>query len=223
MAEQLGLDLAGKPALGREDFLVAPSNALAVSLIEAWPDWHSGKLVLSGPPGSGKTHLVHVWAAMSGARIINAKDIGTLDIPTIANSPLAIEEVPLIAGNVEEETKLFHLHNMALANGQTLLFSGGAALASWNIQLADLKSRLQGATEAQLQPPDDALLHAVLAKLFADRQILPKPDVIPYLVSHMDRSFAAAREIVRRIDRQSLAEGRAITRQLAARILGEDA
>ncbi len=35
----------------------------------------------------------------------------------------------------------------------------------------------------------------------------------------MPRSFAAARDVVGRLDRTALAEGRAITRRLAARLL----
>lgn len=70
MAEQLGLDLPSVAALGREDFLVAPSNALAMAMIDAWPNWQGGKLVLSGPEGAGKTHLAHVWAQRSGAKLI---------------------------------------------------------------------------------------------------------------------------------------------------------
>lgn len=219
MAQQLGLDLPGKPALGREDFLVAPSNALAVALIDAWPDWPAGKLVLSGPPGSGKSHLVQVWAARSGAQIIAADMLGTVDIEAVAQGPVAVEDVVRIAGHGAAETALFHLHNLALANGQSLLFTGREALPAWPLGLPDLKSRLQGAATAELSAPDDTLLSAVLAKQFADHQIMPRPDVIPYLVAHMDRSFAAARRIVEALNRESLARKSGITRPLAAQVL----
>jgi chromosomal replication initiation ATPase DnaA len=71
-----------------------------------------------------------------------------------------------------------------------------------------------------LTPPDDTLLAAVLAKQFADRQIMPRPDVIPYLVAHMDRSFAEARRVVAALDALALARKKAITRPLAAQVLG---
>lgn len=219
MAEQLGLNLPGVPALGREDFLVAPSNALAVALIDAWPDWQAGKLVLTGPLGSGKTHLAHVWAARSGARLLPAAAIGEADIPALASGPVAVEDVSEIAGSEPAETALFHLHNLALANGQTLLFTGDAALAAWPMALPDLKSRLQGAASAELAPPDDTLLAAVLAKQFADRQIAPPASVIAYLVSRMDRSFAAARHIVEQLDQASLGRRKPITRHLARTVL----
>jgi chromosomal replication initiation ATPase DnaA len=118
MSKQLGLDLPSVPALGREDFLLAPSNALAVSLIEAWPNWSAGKLVMSGPKGSGKTHLAHVWAAQAQARMVNARDVADADIPDLANGPVAVEDVPEIAGHHDAETALFHLHNLMRAQGQ---------------------------------------------------------------------------------------------------------
>ena len=54
-------------AMGREDFLVSPSNADAVAWIDRWPDWPGPALVIVGPPGSGKTHLGQVWRQQAGA------------------------------------------------------------------------------------------------------------------------------------------------------------
>ena len=54
---------------------------------------------------------------------------------------------------------------------------------------------------------------------FADRQLSPSPDTIPYLVRRIERSFEAARDIVEALDAQALADARPITRSLAARVL----
>ncbi len=48
---QLPLELELRPALGRDDFLVAPSNEVAVAWIDRWPDWPGPALALYGPPG----------------------------------------------------------------------------------------------------------------------------------------------------------------------------
>ncbi len=221
MAEQLGLDLPSTPALGRENFFIAPSNAFALSLVEAWPNWPNGKLVLFGPEGSGKSHLVHVWAAKSGAEIVEARDLPKADLPSLAQGPIAIENVSEIAGNGEAEDALFHLHNLALAANHSLLMTGRAPVAQWALQLPDLKSRVQAATSAELAPPDDTLLAALLGKLCTDHQLRPKPDVIPYLVRRMERSFASAQQLVTQLDRVSLAQRRPITRQLASDVLAD--
>ncbi|MDE4142425.1 MULTISPECIES: HdaA/DnaA family protein [Rhodobacterales] len=222
MAQQLSFDLPAKTALGRDDFFVAPSNAMAVALLDPGFSWPSGKLVLTGPAGSGKTHLAHVWASQSGARIVPAADLTEAMVPELATAPVVLEDVPQIASDKSAQEALFHLHNLVLANGFALMMTGRAAPNLWGLSLPDLQSRVQAATHAELQPPDDALLAVVLAKLFNDRQITPKPDVIPYLVAHMDRSFAAAARIVEQLDRLSLAEKRNLSRPLAVRLMSED-
>ena len=219
MAQQLGLDLPSRPALGRDAFLVAPSNAVAMSLIDGWASWPHGKLVLSGPNGSGKTHLAHVWADMTGARIIAAEDLDETQVAQLAQRAVAVEDVHLIAGNDAAERALFHLHNLVLAEGHHLLLTGVGEPRHWGLTLPDLASRMQGTTVANLSPPDDALLSAVLVKLLADRQLTPKPNLVPYLVGRIDRSFAAAIEIVELLDTASIAGKRPVTRALAAEVL----
>jgi len=219
MHRQLSFDLPVRAALGREDFFVAPANAMAVALIEGWQNWPGRKLVLEGPKGAGKTHLAHVWAKAAGARILAARDLVTADIPTLATGPVAIEDVPQIAGKADAENALFHLHNMVLAEGHSLLLTADRPAARWDLTLPDLASRMQGTQATKLDAPDDRLLTAVLAKLFADRQLIPTPDTIPYLVTHMDRSYDSARLLVAALDSTSLAEARPINRILAAEVL----
>lgn len=221
MAQQLSFELPAKVALGRDDYFVSAANALAVTLIDAPQDWPGGKLVLCGPEGAGKTHLVHVWAAQTGARIIRARDLVDSAVPGLAQGPVAVEDVPDIATDPAAQTALFHLHNLVLAEGHNLLLTGRPVPHLWAIPLPDLQSRIEAAQHVALDHPDDSLLAAVLAKLFNDRQIMPRPDVIPYLVRHMNRSLNAAADIVRRLDRVSLEERRSLSRGLAARLLAE--
>ena len=67
--------------------------------------------------------------------------------------------------------------------------------------------------------PRDELLAAVLVKQFRDRQIDLPADVLAYLLARMERSFAAARAIVRALDHASLHAKRPITVPLARRVL----
>src|SRR6266446_3720279 len=67
---QLTFDLPRRTALGRSDFLVSESNAAAVGWIDRWPGWPGGALVLHGPQGCGKTHLVHLWCERVSAVIV---------------------------------------------------------------------------------------------------------------------------------------------------------
>lgn len=223
MGEQLALDLPVRTARGRDDFLVAPCNAMAVALIENWRNWSAGKLLLSGPTGAGKTHLAHVWADTAAARIVAADTLALADIATLASGPIAIEDVPRIARDDAAQTALFHLHNLTLANGHPLLLTGAGSAAHWALSLPDLQSRMNGTLEAQIEAPDDALLAALIVKLFADRQLTPPADVVPYLIRRIDRSFDAARDVVSALDAQSLARKRPVTRALAGEVLDKRA
>lgn len=222
-ARQLSFDLPALTARAREDFFVSPANAEAVALIEGWRDWPARKLLLAGPEGAGKTHLVHVWAALSGARIAAARDLVRADIAALASGPVAVEDATEIAGDRAAEEALFHLHNLALAEGHSLLVTAREVPGHWDLVLPDLASRMEGTLLARLGAPDDALLAAVLSKLFADRQLAPSPDTVPYLARRIERAFGAAHRIVARLDERALADGREITRALAAEVLDNGA
>jgi len=219
MARQLTFDLPSVPALGREDFFVSPANARAVAALDDWRAWPLRKLALCGPAGAGKTHMAHVFAAATGAVILPATALPGADIPALAGAPVVIEDVPGLAGDDAAQAALFHLHNLSWAEGGTLLLTGVEAPARWPLTLPDLASRMQAADVAVIEAPDDDLLAAVVAKLFADRQLSVAAEVISYLTLRMDRSFAAARDVVARLDALSLAEKRPITKPLAARVL----
>ena len=219
MAEQLAFDFPRREARGREDFLVSGANAIAVAQIEAWRDWPGSKLVLIGPDGSGKSHLAAVWAGLAGAASMAAADLASADLPLLAAAPVVLEDVDRIAGDLAAETALFHLHNLASEAGASLLLTARAAPRAWGLTLPDLASRMQAASIATLDALDDALLAALLAKLFADRQITPPPRLIDYCLRRMERSSAAAQALVAALDTRSLAEGRPIGQSLAAEIL----
>jgi chromosomal replication initiation ATPase DnaA len=71
----------------------------------------------------------------------------------------------------------------------------------------------------RLGDPDDPLIAAVLAKGFADRGLRVGDDVIAWLVLRIERSFAAAGDVVARLDALALAERRDITVPLARAML----
>lgn len=221
MPRQLTFDLPVRAALGREDYFVSDANSAAVAAIAAWRDWPGAKLVLSGPKAAGKTHLVHVWAADAQAQIVAARDLAKTEIGDLVarSSRIAVEDIAEIAGDAAGEQALLHLHNMMLAQGGRLLLSCQDPPARLPLQLADLKSRVMGAGLVQLGAPDDALLSAVLVKLFTDRQISVPPAVISYLAPRMERSFDAAGRIVAALDAAALAQRGGVTRKLAATVL----
>jgi DnaA regulatory inactivator Hda len=219
---QLPLELPLRPALGREDFLVAPCNEVAVAWIDRWPDWPGPAVALYGPPGCGKTHLCQVWRAASGAVEIDAELLARAEPPELLGAARACvldDAEALLGGGSADAERLLHLFNFVVERGGQLLLASRAAPARWPCGLADLGSRLAAATAVRLAAPDDALMEALLVKLFADRQLAVGEELLRYLLARMERSFAAARALVAALDRAALAEGRAVTIPLARRVL----
>jgi chromosomal replication initiation ATPase DnaA len=218
MARQLAFDLPSRPSHARGNFFVSPANAAAVAAIDRPADWPNGRLTLAGPTGSGKTHLVHVWAAATGAEIVAAADLARADIAALGSvDALAVEDWDRL--DEAAEAPAFHLVNLLHASQARLLTTARTPPARWALALPDLASRMQAGGVATLAPPDDALLANLLLKLFADRQIAPEPALIPWLLARIERSFAAAETVVEALDRAGLAEGRRVDRALARRIL----
>jgi len=214
---QLALALGFRESFARDDFLPGPSNAAALGLIERWPDWPARTVALVGPEGAGKSHLAAIWAKAAGARLIAGHAIEPAGVPmAVATGALVIED--LRAGACEESA-LFHLLNLAREEGAFVLITARTAPAGWTIGLRDLGSRLRALPSVTLAPPDDALLRAVLIKLFADRQLAVDEGLIGYLASRIERSFASARAVVAELDREALRQHREVNRGLAAELL----
>jgi chromosomal replication initiation ATPase DnaA len=213
---QMALDLALPESLARDDFLEAPCNSEALALIDAWPDWPAPVVALVGPPGAGKSHLGSIWADVSGARRRAARDLaGGSPADALATGALLLED----AGPRTSEVPLFHLINAAKEEGAFVLMTAREAPVSWGTSLRDLASRLRALPVARLAEPEDALLRAVLVKLFADRQMVADGEVVEFLARRMERSLDAARRLVAALDRESLETGRRLTRPLAAQVL----
>ena len=179
-------------------------------------------MVLAGPEGSGKSHLAAIWGAAAGARFIAARALGEADVPAaLATGAVVIEDA---AEGGYDERALFHLLNLAREEGAFVLLTTRTAPAGWRFAIRDLGSRLKALPVVALAPPDDELLRAVLVKLFSDRQVAVDESLIGYVATRIERSFAAARAVVARLDDEAMRRKRPLTRALAAEVLrGDDA
>ena len=214
---QLAFALPHTESLTRDNFLEGPANAAGVALIDGWPEWPNRIMLLAGPEGSGKSHLAAIWAEQAGARSTAAHALTPANVPAaLATGALEVED---LRANDFDERALIHLLNLAREDEAYVLITAREPPSAWQFELRDLRSRLRAIPAVSLLAPDDQLFRALIVKFCADRQLAIDETVVSYLVTRIERSYAAARQAVAFLDGEALRLGRPVTRALAVELL----
>lgn len=221
VAQQIPFNLGHRTAMEREDFLIAPSNQDAVAWIDLWPEWPAPVLILYGPVASGKSHLAAVWRTRAQAQKMLASELTGSAVENISRGAghVVIDDADALIGDVAAEKELFHLYNVFKEQKRSLMLTMVEAPVRRAFTLPDLASRLRAAPSVAIREPDDALLAAVLVKLFNDRQLRVSTDVVNYLIPRIERSFESLRQLVELIDQKALSEKKNITATLIRDII----
>lgn len=214
-ARQLALALPVPVSRHRADLIEDSSNAEALAWLDRPGDWPLGRFAIHGPAGVGKSHMLAAMAEAQGWAMLDATALRGLPAPP--GKGVVLDDADCAA----EEAALFHLINLCGERGAHLLMAGRSAPARWPVALPDLASRLRATAAAGIGPPSDALLGALLAKLFADRQLRVAPDLQSWLLTRLPREAAVLAEAVARLDRGALAARVPVTRTLARAVLGD--
>jgi chromosomal replication initiation ATPase DnaA len=210
-SDQMRLPLQSDLPGGVAGFVVSDSNRAAFEAVSDWPGLLGGVMALNGPPGCGKSRLGQIWAERVGAIALHGAEAALIDPMEIEGRPVLLDR----ATDADDET-LFHLINLAQGPGGALLMLSRPAPSAWEVDLPDLRSRLNAAVSVVMEAPDDRVLAAILETRFAERGIRPARDVIPFLLRRIGRSAAAAAEVVERLD----ARHAPVTRTLAREVVG---
>ncbi|MBW6396364.1 hypothetical protein KPL78_00825 [Roseomonas sp. HJA6] len=211
-ARQFVLPLSLPVSSNRADFLEDASNAEALAWIDRPDRWPLGRLALFGPQGVGKSHLARAVAAQRGWRLIAGPTLRGLPEPAAGT---VLDDADAVA----EERALLHLINLCAERGEHLLLIGREPPARWRVSLPDLASRLRATMAIGIGSPGDALLGALLAKHFADRQLRVAPEVQAWLLTRLNRDAATLAEAAARLDRAALAARVPVSRALARAVL----
>lgn len=179
-------------------------------------DW----ALLSGPGGSGKTHLLLATAAEASAQGRRAAFLPLLHARGQLRDLLqqqeqadlvALDGLDAIAGEREDEVALFDFHNRARAAGCVLLYAARDVPAALPLSLPDLRSRLGQCLQLPLLPPDEAGRRAVLRHRAEQRGLQLDDVVLDYLFRRVGRDLGSLSQLLDRIDRASLAAQRRVT------------
>lgn len=177
--------------------------------------WPLGKLLILGPKGSGKSHLLDIWCDAVGGTVWDLKRDQLPD----DGARIAIDDVDACAAHADLQTRLFHLHNHLTATNGRLLMASSTPVSQAGFTLPDLVSRLEATAATQISPPDDALIKAMILKHFMDRQMTPSLQVQASIAKYVDRSFEAVADAVAQLDRYSMEQGKKITPGMVHHVL----
>lgn len=213
-----------KESLALEDFLQSTANEAAVrALLQTGPErWSSHALVLWGPEGCGKTHLLNIWQDKMKAQWVQPKqDVLDKLVTGQERAPAyIIDKADLIAGDTGAEEWLQHFYNATKEASIPLLLAARKPPVEWGVALPDILTRLKSCQTVALQEPDDELIHGLLLKLFQDRQLLVDVGVVDYIAARLERTGTAVRQAVAQLDEAALEGHRKISIPFAQKILG---
>ncbi|MEO5364651.1 MAG: DnaA/Hda family protein [Magnetococcus sp. DMHC-8] len=196
-------------------------------------------LLLIGETGTGKTHLlqaaVDLCRSCSGeesAIYLNTvalrdqlRESGEQDLTRFlerhaACRLVAVDDLEeLEASTALQEGVLYLFNRMRDSNGH-LLVAGQRSPQLLEALRPDLRSRLLWGSVVPLDPPEDGLLGAILAKMVEDRQVRCSPELLRFLQMRLPRCIPDYAAALDRLNEASLGLKRPLTVPLAKEVLG---
>ena len=228
-SQQIPLQLEPRRPDRFEDFIAGP-NAIALGAVRHLLEEPGGVLFLSGPRGSGKSHLLNALCHAALQAGLAAFYIALEHVPREAAAGLeglrkldlvCVDDLDSVAGDPVWEQALFRCFNEIRDARGRLLVSSARPLASLPLQLPDLKSRLAWGVRQNLQPPDDEGKLAVLQQRARTLRIEVPLDVQKYLLKYGRRDMASLLTALERLKDAAFADKRKITVPLAREVLGD--
>jgi chromosomal replication initiation ATPase DnaA len=232
---------APSPHWRLEDVVAVAGNEVAVHAartVVAEPGRRYNPLVLAGPSGTGKTHLLHgignALAAIPGAVVacLSAHDLVAELVEALEQGRVAawqaryrradallLDDVHLLAGKERTQEELFHLFNLLVEQERQMVFTTAEPLAAVEGLEPRLRTRLEGGLVAELQPADRELRRRVIDRLLAARGEAPAPELAAYLAARPAESVRAVQGVVQRLLNAAEVQQRPLDLALARELL----
>lgn len=217
---QLPLPLRWQQEYAFETFVDALQPGCAGALRRWLATMPTVALVLVGPTGSGKTHLLRAvvaqWIAAqrsAGFWSLRQPELVPAMVEHAASGPIVCDDVDAVLGRREWAEALFVAYNRCHDHQQPLLCSS----TSWppETALADLSSRLASATVLQLKAPTHDELGTILQRKAQGLGLRLDPRIVTYLMDHHSRDATVLVQALRTLHSASLSAGKRLTLRFA--------
>jgi hypothetical protein len=187
---QIALPLDWPEGERDDEFILSDANAAVARHLEHWSLWPVPVTILTGPRKSGRSLVGRLFARKTGGRLFDD------------------------AWRADEET-LFHAWNAAMETHRPLLIVADAPPPEWAVSLPDLASRFTATPRVAIQPPDDALMTALLERGLARRGLPVPPTLTAWLSARIERTYVGIVSAIDALDRAALSRQHRLTVPLA--------
>lgn len=182
---------------------------------------------LSGPHGSGKTHLLMASCQESPTRRAQYLPLSLLkenaEAALMALTQfdlLCIDDVQFIGGNRGAEIALFDVFNRGKAEGATMIFAARFSPNQLPLVLPDLASRLASCVQCTINPLSEVERREVLKQRAHARGFELDENMLEFLFRRNARDLGALLQLLDRVDQESLSSQRKITIPFLKRLIG---
>ncbi len=220
MSEQLALRVSLCDESTFENYYVGENAALIATLKDLSSPSAEQFIYLYGSGGTGRSHLLQAVChdflhTGRGAFYLSFKDQLDLD-PAILEELeqldlVCLDDVDTLFGRREWEEALFHFYNRMQTAKTCLIVSAKTLPNHSNMQLNDLKSRLNWGLTWQLKPLNDTQKLATLQLRAERRGLQLSDDVGKFLLHRYPRDMQALFLLLEKLDQASLAAQRKLT------------
>jgi chromosomal replication initiator protein len=232
------------PRYSFEQFVMGDTNRLAHAAALAVaenPGDALNPLFLYGPPGLGKTHLLHAignylatYSPQTVVRYTTVEDFTNGFITALGSKSvgrfkqlhrdvdvLLIDDVQFLASKAKTEEEFFHTFNAIHGAGRQLVLTCDR-LPSQLVAIEErLRNRFQSGLVAELSAPDHATRVAILRKRVAlDGLRLTDPGVLEFIAEQVADNIRSLEGALIRLAAVHSLRGRPLDVALAAEVLG---